>query len=74
MTNTDTRIGRDGRRQTLFSALYGRYLRRAVADILKVAWKAVKNVHAAKFDIDGMGDEEGKAVGWNSERIMALVK
>lgn len=68
VTTTDTKEGRNGRRQTLFPTLYGRYLRRVVAGILKVVWKAVKGVNTAEFDNDGMRDEvEGQCVGTSRE-------
>lgn len=54
----DTEIKPSGQRQTLFSTLYGRCPYHLVAGILKVAWKAVKNVHAAKFDTDHVKDEK----------------
>lgn len=43
----DTEEGRSVQGQMLFKTLCGRYLRRAVAGILRVAWEVVKDVHAA---------------------------
>lgn len=56
-------------RQRLFVAMYGRCLRRAVAEILKVTWEAVKDMSAAKFDIDGMEIEVGSGVCGSSEKV-----
>lgn len=43
-----------------FPPLYVRFLRCSVAGLLIVSWEAVKNMHDAKFDNDGTGDEKGK--------------
>lgn len=53
-----TDVERGGQRQTLFTTLYERSLRRAVAAILKMAWKTSKNVYTATLDNDGMGSEK----------------
>lgn len=34
-----------------------------------MAWKVVKNVHAAEYDNDGIEDEEERTVCENAERI-----
>lgn len=57
----DIKVERGVQRQTLFKKLCGRYLRRAVVGILRVASEVVKDAYAAKFDIEGVEDEEGKA-------------
>lgn len=33
-----------------------------------MAWEVVKDVYAAEFDNDGLGEEEGRAVFEHSER------
>lgn len=70
----DTEVGRGGQKQTLFTTLHERYLRRAVTGILKVAWEVVKDLHAAKFDRYGMRDDKGRAGCENSVRIAALAQ
>lgn len=40
-STTDTEVERDGQRQKSLPTLYGRYMRRAVASVLSVAWEAV---------------------------------
>lgn len=64
VTTVDTEAGRAGQRQTLLSKLYGRYLRRASAGILKGMWKGVNYVHTAKLDNGSMGDEEERERCW----------
>lgn len=58
----DTVVDRGGQKKTLPSTLYGRHMLRALAGTLKVAWKAVKDVHAEEFDIDGTGSKGGRMV------------
>lgn len=64
---TDEECG--AQRQTLFRRLFERYMRRAVADLLKEAWEVVKNAHAPELSIEGMGDEVGRAVRWISKNV-----
>lgn len=66
VATTGTELRLDKQRKTVFSTLYERYLLSAGADTLKMAWQAVKAVHAAKFDSDGIGDEEGRELCGNS--------
>lgn len=47
-------------------------MRRAVASILRVAWKVVKSVHAAGFDNERIENDEGRAVCENSERVATV--
>lgn len=72
MTMIDTEVERGGQRQKLFTTLYGMYLRCAVAGTWKVAWKAVRDVYAAKFDNIDMRDDEGRAVCANSKSIATV--
>lgn len=53
----DTEVGRGKLRQMQITIMYGRYLRFAVACILKVTWDVVKDVRAAEFYSDGMEDK-----------------
>lgn len=69
VTTMNTEVGRSWQRQTLFTTLYGRCLRRAVAGILDVTWELVKNVHVAKFQSNGMKDKERRAVRVSSELV-----
>lgn len=62
LTLIDNEVRRIGQRQTLFSALYGRFLRRAIASTLNVACNAVYGLQAAIFDIDRLRDKEGVEV------------
>lgn len=62
VTTIDTEVGKVGRRQMLLSTLYGKHLRHAIAGRLQVAGEEEKNVHAAKLNNSGMGDEAEKAV------------
>lgn len=43
-----------------------------LAGILLMAWMAVKNVHDAESDIDGLRDYERRAVCDSSERIATV--
>lgn len=67
-TTMDTEVGRGRRRQMLLRTLYGMCLRLAVVGITMVAWEAMKNVHTAKFDNDGIADEKRRAVCGSSEK------
>lgn len=58
LTTVSTEVGRTRREQTFSSVLYERYLRCAVAGMLKTACEAVKNVDTAEFDDNGMGMEK----------------
>lgn len=51
-----------------FSTWYGSRLLHAVVGILKVAWEAVKDMLAAKFENDVVGGRKEKAVCGSSER------
>lgn len=68
----DIEVRRGGRRQTLFSVSHGRYLHRAVGSVLKMAWEALKDIHAAEFDNDGMGDGKERAMCGNSEGLATV--
>lgn len=72
MTTPDTNTERGWKCRRLFSTIYGRYLRHAVVDTLMVPWEAVKDVHGAKLDKDGMENEERRALCENSERLTTL--
>lgn len=69
LSTINTRVQREGQKQTLLTALYGTYLCHTVTRILKVAWKAVKDVHAAELCKRGMRDEDGEAMCESLERI-----
>lgn len=71
VTTMDTKVGQSGQRQTLFTILYGRTLRRAVGGISTVAWEVAKEFHAAGFR-SCMGDREVKAVCENLERVSTV--
>lgn len=58
----DSEVERGGQKHTLLSTLCESYLRLAVADILKVAWRALKDVHAAESSNDGIQNENRKIV------------
>lgn len=73
VTKMDTGLKQGVRRQTLFSTVYSKYLRRAIAGVLKVASEAMKNVHAAESDSNATTDEEEKLVTENTE-IVATVE
>lgn len=45
-----TDVGSGRQRRTLYSTLYGRYLRREEGGILRMTWKALKDVQDAEFD------------------------
>lgn len=72
VTKKNTRVGRGRQRQALLTTLYGKYLRGAVAGILMLAVEMVKDVQATEFSIDDMGDERGRAVCENSERVASV--
>lgn len=57
MMKTDTGVEPAGRKQTLLTALYWRYVRRVRADKLQVKKKAVSGVHVAEFDGGGIRNE-----------------
>lgn len=69
VTTKDTKVRRR-QKQTLFSTVYGRNQRLAVAGVLKATWKAVKGAHVADFH--GLEDEERRTVCVNSERVTAV--
>lgn len=72
LTTMDTEISRDGKQQTMFSLLYGKYLRRAVASLLKVGWEAVRDAQDGNFDNDGTSDEEEKTECGTLKRIATV--
>lgn len=72
VASTNTELQRGGRRQKLFLTSCGRYLSRAAAGILKMAWEAIQNVRAANFESYVMGDEKRRAGCGSSERITTM--
>lgn len=72
MTKTDNEVRWSRQRRTLFRIFYGRYLRPAVAGLLKVASEAMNYVHGAKFNFDGPGDEEETAVCGDLEKLATM--
>lgn len=74
MTIISTEIGRGWKEPVLVSKLFGKYLRRGVADILRVTCEAVRDMHNAKFGTDGTRDEERKAACGSSESTATLLQ
>lgn len=57
---------------TLSSPIYESYRRHAVRGMLKVAWEALVDFHAAELENDGTENEEGRKLCENSERNVTL--
>lgn len=66
----DVKVG--DKRQMLSTTLYGRYLHSVLPDVLRVAWEAVRNVHAVEFENDGIRNLMRRAMCGISEKTATL--
>lgn len=71
LRTTDTEVGWYGQREASFTKPYEWYLRRLIANILKVALELEEDVHAGELYIDGVGVERERAGRGSSERVAA---
>lgn len=70
----DTEEGRCSRRQTLFSILYGSYLRREIAGTINAAWKEKNGAQAGTSDNGGTANEEEEAMGGSLKNKSAMAQ
>lgn len=68
LTALDTNVGRGGKRQLLFSKLFGEYLPLALENIIGVAWERVRDRHHEELENEGFDEGDPRRIAGNENR------